>query len=83
MRLFGSRGNAPAAHAVSLTDDDQMDVPLRERQVPPAEPRPWQARTGAESVACARSEQIVFKLGKPMIAGVNKCGGLFFITCPS
>jgi hypothetical protein len=65
------RGFGPAAPAVSLTDEYQLDVPPCWRRVPPAAPQPGQARTGAVSVAYTRAEQFVFNLGMPIIAGVN------------
>jgi len=72
VRLLFLGGAPPQAHAVLLTGDDQLDGPHFGRQVSPAEPRPGQARTGAVSLACARSEQFVFNFGKPIIAGVNE-----------
>src|SRR5580658_7116510 len=49
----------------------QSGVPLSQRQVPPAAPQPGRARTGAVSVACARSEQS-WIMEWPNIAGVNE-----------
>jgi hypothetical protein len=67
----------PVADALSLSKLVQWVVPLMQRQAPPAAPRLGQALTGALSVACTRADKYGFNLERPVIAGVNECGGLF------
>ena len=55
-----------------LTGVIQSEVPLSQRHVPPATPQSGRAHTGAESVADARTELLVFNLRSPVIAGVNE-----------